>query len=295
MGSKACSVDGCGKPAKSGRRIGRPLCDNHASMLRRHGRLERTKPRRIDYAAVEAEGRKTCTVCAESKPLSAYVRIRDSHCGECHNRARREKRGVDNGPQREQSARARADRSLSACRRASVRERISARLTWAFDHYQDADPFTSQLAWHVMGEMGRGPWSDPRLSDAEQYRIRYRFDPSYQINERLRRQVTKQRKRRGIQTLIWRALKDGGESPTVERQLGYTIDELRRHLERQFTKGMSWDRFMRGEIHIDHIVPVKEFNVEHQAEFVACWSMANLRPLWAKANMAKGARRVSLL
>jgi hypothetical protein len=77
--------------------------------------------------------------------------------------------------------------------------------------------------------------------------------------------------------------------------VGYGADELRRHLERQFSKGMSWDNF--GEWHIDHIVPISRFTFSssEDEQFKQCWSLTNLRPLWARENISKGARRELLL
>lgn len=75
----------------------------------------------------------------------------------------------------------------------------------------------------------------------------------------------------------------------------YTLDELRLHLERQFTKGMSWENM--GEWHIDHIVPLASFSISSAAdpEFGRAWSLTNLRPLWARENLAKRDRRLTLL
>lgn len=71
--------------------------------------------------------------------------------------------------------------------------------------------------------------------------------------------------------------------------LGYTREDLARHLEAHFTEGMDWDRFMAGEIHIDHRIPVSYFRpeTEDSPEFRMCWSLTNLRPLWAADNLAK--------
>jgi hypothetical protein len=68
---------------------------------------------------------------------------------------------------------------------------------------------------------------------------------------------------------------------------GYTIPELRAHLERQFTKGMNWTKFNAGLIHLDHHRSLSSFNLADEAELKAAWSLHNLRPLWAKANLAK--------
>lgn len=85
----------------------------------------------------------------------------------------------------------------------------------------------------------------------------------------------------------------GGRS--WEAILGYTANDLRAHLERQFVKGMSWDNY--GEWHVDHIVPVASFSFgsPDDDEFKACWSLTNLRPLWAKANMQKHKNRMHLI
>ena len=51
---------------------------------------------------------------------------------------------------------------------------------------------------------------------------------------------------------------------------------------------MSWDNY--GEWHLDHIKPKSLFNIKEfgDEEFIGCWSMENLQPLWARENMSKG-------
>lgn len=77
--------------------------------------------------------------------------------------------------------------------------------------------------------------------------------------------------------------------------LGFSVDDLRLHLERQFTKGMSWENF--GKWHIDHIVPLSSFSYQtpEDAQFLAAWALANLRPMWGKDNISKHAKRLYLL
>lgn len=97
--------------------------------------------------------------------------------------------------------------------------------------------------------------------------------------------------------LVRASLKAGVKSKRTEELLGYSTDELKAHLEAQFTKGMSWQAFMEGQIHIDHIIPVSSFNIISETcdEFRRCWSLSNIRPLWAKDNLAKGAKVLTLL
>lgn len=139
------------------------------------------------------------------------------------------------------------------------------------------------------------PWLNPRLSDAEAFRIKYKSNPEFQIKERMRRQVRKANTRDGIAEIIRVSLNNGHKSRKLESELDYTVEELKVHLERQFTKRMSWDKFKQGLIHIDHIIPKSQFNLSDPEEWKACWSLSNLRPLWAKDNWVKSGKVLYLL
>jgi len=73
--------------------------------------------------------------------------------------------------------------------------------------------------------------------------------------------------------------------------LGCSFEEFKTHIERQFHKGMSWEN--RNEWHIDHIVPVSSAKTEE--EIILLNHFTNLRPLWAKDNLKKGAKMEYLL
>lgn len=81
-----------------------------------------------------------------------------------------------------------------------------------------------------------------------------------------------------------------------EEAVGYKIKTLVKHIERQFLKGMSWEKRCR-RWHIDHIISLKHFGFPDTADeaFKLAWALPNLRPMWARDNMAKGARRTLLL
>jgi len=84
-----------------------------------------------------------------------------------------------------------------------------------------------------------------------------------------------------------------------ETLVGYSLEQLIDHLERQFTRGMRWENHGRGDgcWHIDHIVPRAAFRYEtaDDPDFKACWALTNLRPLWQKENISKHASREFLL
>lgn len=86
---------------------------------------------------------------------------------------------------------------------------------------------------------------------------------------------------------IKRALKNGLPSKKIFERLGYSPDDLRKHLESKFKDGMTWDN--HGEWHIDHIIPQSwlPFNSIEDDNFLKCWSLDNLQPLWAKDNISK--------
>lgn len=138
-------------------------------------------------------------------------------------------------------------------------------------------------------------WSKPGLSQAEKYRIQYNADPEFQLAERMRRQINKNLKRDGIGDIMRDAIKRNGESSKVQLLLGYSIAELKSHLESQFTPDMNWSAFMAGRIHIDHKIPQKLFDLSKEEEWRECWSLSNLQPLWAEDNLFKSSRLISII
>lgn len=75
--------------------------------------------------------------------------------------------------------------------------------------------------------------------------------------------------------------------------VGYTVSDLKEHLERQFQPGMSWENY--GKWHIDHIIPLAAHNYDtaEAPDFQKAWALSNLRPLWAVENMSKGAKLIA--
>lgn len=73
--------------------------------------------------------------------------------------------------------------------------------------------------------------------------------------------------------------------------LGYLWTDLRRHLESQFSDGMTWENW--GAVwHLDHIRPVSAFQYTSLDDplFREAWALSNIRPLSADENLRKGAR-----
>jgi hypothetical protein len=88
--------------------------------------------------------------------------------------------------------------------------------------------------------------------------------------------------------------------------LGYSIQELREHLEKQFESWMTWynyGSYRKNEWNdedkstwiwnIDHKTPRSELPYDNMDcdNFKKCWSLDNLRPLSAKQNWIDGIKR----
>jgi hypothetical protein len=76
-----------------------------------------------------------------------------------------------------------------------------------------------------------------------------------------------------------------------EDLVGYTIDQLKAHLEKLFKLGMTWENYgIAWEI--DHKIPIAAFNFEtpEHVDFKLCWSIRNLQPLAISRNRSKSKR-----
>jgi hypothetical protein len=66
--------------------------------------------------------------------------------------------------------------------------------------------------------------------------------------------------------------------------VGCTPEFLKKHLEKKFIDGMTWEN--QGEWHIDHIIPLSSAKTEEELYKLCYYS--NLQPLWAGDNLSKG-------
>jgi hypothetical protein len=77
----------------------------------------------------------------------------------------------------------------------------------------------------------------------------------------------------------------------TEEVLGCTFVDFKAHIEKQFLSGMSWEN--RRAWHVDHIVPVS--SAKTADELMALFHFTNLRPMWARDNIAKGNEMTHLI
>lgn len=110
----------------------------------------------------------------------------------------------------------------------------------------------------------------------EQKNKRYKTNIQYKLNHNISGYIRKQINKR-LNTNIYLL------------KFGYTVDDLKIHLEKQFQKNMTWENY--GTFwSIDHKIPSFWFNCENEIELNLCWSLENLKPEYWKINCGKGAR-----
>lgn len=145
----------------------------------------------------------------------------------------------------------------------------------------------------------------------ERQNLRYKKDPElrkkkgiiakkYRKNKENRSrgyQLLKQRKAsnpllrlsHNIRTKIQFSLKRIGHTKNKKTNdlLGGSFVFVRKHLERQFKKGMSWHNYGRGENkwHVDHKIPLA--SAKTKEDLIKLFHYTNLQPLWQHENLAK--------
>ena len=108
------------------------------------------------------------------------------------------------------------------------------------------------------------------------------------IVSKKRRSTPKGHLNSNISVAIVKSLKGNKNGRSWEYLVGFTLNQLKVHLEGQFVDGMTWENY-GSEWHIDHVIPKSVFNfyIPEHIDFKRCWSLKNLQPLWAKENLVK--------
>lgn len=114
---------------------------------------------------------------------------------------------------------------------------------------------------------------------AEYERNRYRSDVCYNLKKR-------------VASGARHRTKGGYPANGLWRHLPYTPHDLERRLRATIPPGYTWEDFLSGELHVDHIVPASLFDVREvgDAEFHQCWAIENLQLLPAIENIRKSDR-----
>jgi hypothetical protein len=91
---------------------------------------------------------------------------------------------------------------------------------------------------------------------------------------------------KSLRDRLYKAVTRDAKLSSSKKLVGCSIDELKLHLEKQFTEDMNWDNY--GTWHIDHIKPCISFDLTDPNQQQECFHFNNLRPLWGFENRSKG-------
>jgi len=106
-------------------------------------------------------------------------------------------------------------------------------------------------------------------------KIKRQANPTFRLNN-------------SIKTAIYISLKGNKKGRHWEDLVGYSLKELKIHLEKQFDDKMNWNNY-GSYWWIDHIKAISLFNFIHpeDKEFKECWALSNLQPLEKIENIKK--------
>jgi hypothetical protein len=92
------------------------------------------------------------------------------------------------------------------------------------------------------------------------------------------------RKKQQIAFRRWMTGKSGGAA--ISKYVGIDIGSLRQWINERMMEGMHWNNY--GEVWvIDHIVPMRMFDIFNEDELKICWHYKNLMPLFKEDNLNK--------
>lgn len=150
-----------------------------------------------------------------------------------------------------------------------------------------------RLAWRLKNKEKLKEKNRKWYEDHREYFPEYRKNNSKQINAKakLRRQRNRlsaiARLKKNLRMRITMAMKRNKRGGSAVRDLGCSIQEFRKHIESKFQDGMSWENYGLYGWHLDHIVPLAEFDLTNREQFLKAVHYTNLQPLWAKQNLRK--------
>ena len=82
--------------------------------------------------------------------------------------------------------------------------------------------------------------------------------------------------------------KNAKKNSQVYDLLSCSLESFKKHMENQFSSGMSWSNI--GKWHIDHIYPLSKFDLTKLEEQKKAFHYTNMQPLWAKDNLQKSSK-----
>jgi len=203
---------------------------------------------------------KTCTKCQIEKPIGEFAFRKDTgklrgHCKTCT-----------------------SERSVAY--NATHKERLKElNILWRKNNPEKSNAIYVKYRKTEKRRTAANKYAKKNRKKQQEYFVeRYHNNPQFNAAIKFRRR-------------IFMAIKNQFTSKAYKtlELLGCSYSEFERYFKAQFTEGMTWDKFMNGEIHIDHRTPCVAFDLTDPSQQLQCFNFTNLQPLWAIENIKKGA------
>lgn len=168
-------------------------------------------------------------------------------------------------------------------------------------YYNNKDYYKNKHAEWVNNNFERNKENAKKYRDANKDRIS-KLSKEYNIRnkERIRLQVNAYSKKKRSQDVLFK-LKGNirtrmrmflnnrsiRKPESVIKLLGTDIETVKKHIEKQFKKGMRWNNYGAGhdKWNLDHILPLSLAKTEEDLARLSHYT--NLQPMWAKENQEK--------
>ena len=217
---------------------------------------------------------KVCTRCGVEKDIAEFYRMArsgDGHQSDCKkcNDIRRRANSLKNKER---------EKIRAAIYRQNNKEKIKAAgIEWRKNNPEKVNATYAKYRKTEKRRIVARNWARRnRKTLMKRFVERYSSDPQFNLAIKLRRR-------------IYMAVRNQftvKAKKTIDL-LGITYLEFKEYIESKFTEGMSWEKVLSGEIHLDHIKPVSLFDLSNEEEQVKAFNYKNMQPLWAYDNLKK--------
>jgi len=220
---------------------------------------------------------KTCSKCNVTKDKEQFTLRKDTNklrniCKECkrlHQKEYIQSTNYKKGDKRLEQRRNQNVTEVKQCSCCSVKKALSE-----FNYRTDSKTYRNQCKACRNDYVKDVKKQDKhRIKANERARNRRKTDPCFLINQRLRARLSKVL-----------ASKKATRQSAFYDLIGCSINEFKRHIEKQFVDNMSWEL---KNFELDHIIPCAFFDLTDVCEQKKCFHYSNFQPLTHDANNAK--------
>lgn len=189
--------------------------------------------------------------------------------------------------------------TLKAWRDANREKMRELSMRWKKEHpekmkeYQAASrarhPETAR-SYYLRRKTGMTP---EQIAHRNMVRRKYRAEHADEIRAKEKQAYwsnANERMARRLRHRLYDALRDGYKTGSAIDALGCSIEDLRRHIEGLWARGMSWQNYCQFGWHIDHKIPLSSFDLSDPEQLKAACHYTNLQPMWWKDNLIKQAK-----